>query len=161
MFQKALIEGGFCWMERWHQDSSSVYLVITTSDNKVHIVDAVENVNLNNHDDLIDFNEISMIGFLVGKSLPHQFVCACAFRRWKGLCDMTYHDKGFFAFTFDCEKSRNEALSMGFIILSDSVMVFKPWQSKANTEGLSFDGKQMDVLSGPGHNHNRSSGGSN
>ncbi|KAK1389917.1 hypothetical protein POM88_018095 [Heracleum sosnowskyi] len=112
------------------QDSSSVYHDITTSDNRDNIVDVVGNVNLNSTDDMIDLSEISMIGFLVGEFFSQQFVHACAFRCWEGLCDMNYHVEGFFAITFGCEQSRNEALSMYFLILSDSVMIFKPWQSK-------------------------------
>lgn len=92
-----------------------------------NVVEADENVNLNRNHDKIEFSEVLMISFLVGKSLPHQFMCACMFKRCEWLCNITYHVEGLFVFTFDCENSKNEALFMGYIISSDSAMIFNPW----------------------------------
>ncbi|KAK1389725.1 hypothetical protein POM88_017903 [Heracleum sosnowskyi] len=104
MFPKARIEGGFGLKNRLQLDSDSGFHNIITRNDMMNIGGKAIDVNLNSTDDRIDISE-------------------------EELCDMNYHVEGFFAFTFDCEHSKIEALSMGFIILSDSVMIFKPWQN--------------------------------
>ncbi|KAK1354036.1 hypothetical protein POM88_047292 [Heracleum sosnowskyi] len=114
-----------------HNSDSGFHNLISRDDRvtaAIAIIGGKDKNVMNSNEVMFNLNEVSMIGFLVAESLSHQFVRQCTFKRWERFCDMNYHVEGLFVFTFDCENSKNEALSMGFLILSNSVIIFKDWK---------------------------------
>lgn len=81
----------------------------------------VDDLNLNVSVVKTNISDVSMIDLLIGDPLSHQFVCAYAFMRWEWLCEVEFHGEGYFTFAFDHEHSRNTALTMGSLVLRDSL----------------------------------------